>query len=100
MLALNRRINAYAMRHPWLTAAVGFLFFVVLSAVLSSLTHRSFYGGLLGAYAVGIGLVTGWSIRRQARTAPFWRKALIAPLFVAGWLVLGLLLQVTGQLPR
>jgi len=31
---------------------------------------------------------------------PFWRKALVAPLFVSGWLVLGLLLQVTGQLPR
>jgi hypothetical protein len=100
VLTLNRRVTAYGTRHPWRTAAVGFLFFVVLSAVLSLLTHRSFYGGLFGAYAVGIGLGTGWSIRRQARSVPFWRKALIALLFVAGWLVLGWLLQVTRQLPR
>ena len=100
MLGLTQRLNAYTTRHPWRTAAVGFLFFVVLSVVLSLLTHRSFYGGLFGAYAVGVGLGTGGSIRRQAGLVPFRRKAILAPLFVGGWLVLGLLLQVTGQLPR
>ena len=100
MVGLNQRLNAYAMRHPWRTVAVGFLFFVILAAVLSLLAHRSFYGGLFGAYAVGLGLGTNWSTRRQTRSVPFWRKALVAPLFVGGWLALGLLLQVTGQLPR
>src|SRR4030081_3311169 len=47
------------MRHPWGTAAVGFLFFVILSAVLTLLTHRSFYGGLFGAYAVAVGVGPG-----------------------------------------
>ena len=100
MLGLTQRLNAYATRHPWRIAAMGFAFFVILSAVLSLLTHRSFYGGLFGAYGVGVGLATGWSARRQAGSVPFWRKAILAPLFVGGFLVLGLLLQVTGQLPR
>ena len=100
MLGLTKRLNAYATRHPWRIAAMGFAFFVILSAVLSLLTHRSFYGGLFGAYGVAVGLGAAWSTRRQAGAVPFWRKALVAPLFVLGFLVLGLLLQVTGQLPR
>ena len=100
MFGMTQRLNAYAMRHPWGTAAVGFLFFVILSAVLTLLTHRSFYGGLFGAYAVAAGVGTASAMRRQDGSAPFWRKALVAPLFLGGWMVLGLLLQVTGQLPR
>ena len=100
MFGLTQRLNAYSIRHPWGTAALGFLFFVILSAVLTLLTHRSFYGGLFGAYAVAIGVGTGSSIRRQGGSVPFWRKALVAPLFLGGWTMLGLLLQVTGQLPR
>ncbi|TMD23903.1 MAG: hypothetical protein E6I47_06470 [Chloroflexi bacterium] len=100
MFGLTQRLNAYSIRHPWRTAAIGFLFFVILSVVLSLLTHRSFYGGLFGAYGVAVGLGAAWSTRRQAGAVPFWRKALVAPLFVLGFLVLGLLLQVTGQLPR
>ena len=49
---------------------------------------------------IPIALATGWSAKRQAGSVPFWRKAILAPLFVGGFLVLGLLLQVTGQLPR
>jgi hypothetical protein len=100
VLGLTQRLNAYAIRHPWWTVATGFGFFVILSAVLSLLTHRSFYGGLFGAYGVAVGLGTGGSMRGHPGSVPFWRKAILAPLFVGGWLVLGLLLQVTGQLPR
>jgi len=100
VFGLTQRLNAYSIRHPWRTAAMGFVFFVILSVALSLLTHRSFYGGLLGAYGVAVGLGAGWSTRRQGGAVPFWRKAILAPLFLGGWMVLGLLLQVTGQLPR
>jgi len=100
VLGLTQRLNAFAIRHPWRTAAMGFLFFVILSAVLTLLTHRSFYGGLFGAYGVAVGVGAAWSTTRQGGAVPFWRKALVAPVFVGGFLVLGLLLQVTGQLPR
>ena len=56
MLELTQRLNAFAIRHPWRTAAMGFLFFVILSAVLTLLTHRSFNGGLFGAYGVAVGV--------------------------------------------
>ena len=99
MVAL-KRINSYVIEHPWRFAAGGFVFFILLSAFLLAVLHRNFFNGLFGAYAVALGWASGVSARRRWGNIPFWQKALFAPLFVGGWLILGWTLQVTGLLPR
>lgn len=98
MLAL-KRVNSYFIQHPWRFAAAGFFFFLLSTFLLVAL-HRNFFTGLLGAYAAMLGWATGVTARRRRGSIPFWQKAVIFPLFLAGWLIIGWTLQLSGLLPR
>jgi hypothetical protein len=98
VLTLNRRINAFAMRHPWRFAGIGFVFFVSLSLVVLLVFHRSFFVGLFGAGGAGLGAAVAWSNRRRGRPMPTYQKLSIVAGMLVGFYVLGLLLQVTGLL--
>ncbi len=98
MLALNRRLNAYALRHPWRFAGMGFLFIVLLSFVILLVFHRSFFSGLFAAGGAMLGSAIAWSNRRRGRPMPTYQKLSIVALWLAGFFVLGSLLDVTGLL--
>jgi hypothetical protein len=68
VLTLNRRLNTYAMRHPWRFAGAGFW------------------------------TALAWSNRRRGRPMPTYQKLSIVAGMLVGFYVLGLLLQVTGLL--
>jgi hypothetical protein len=99
-MAVSRRINAYALEHPWRLALIGFLFFVLLSTLMLVVFHRNFFSGLFGAYGVILGSATAWSARRHGGRLAFYQKAAMLLAFVVGFLILGLLLQGFGLLPR
>jgi hypothetical protein len=98
VLTLNRRLNTYAMRHPWRFAGAGFLFIVLLSFVILLVFHRSFFVGLFGAGGAALGTAVAWSNRHRGRPMPTYQKLSIVAGMLVGFYVLGLLLQVTGLL--
>ncbi len=98
MLTLNRRINAFAMRHPWRFAGIGFLFFVLLSFVVLLVFHRSFFSGLFGAGAAMLGWALAGSYRRRDQPMPTYQKVSMVAVALIGYFVLGSLLEVTGLL--
>lgn len=99
MFAL-KRINDFGLQHPWRAAALGFLFFVLISALVLDISGHNLFGGLFGAYGAMLGTAMGLSARRRSRGIPFWQKALFAPFIVGGFLILGWTLQVSGLLTR
>jgi hypothetical protein len=99
-MLMLKRIDSYTREHPSRTAAVGFLFFVLLSAALSLAFHRSFFPGLLLIYGVSVGLAIGWWQRRAAAALTSWRKLAVVPLVIGGCFVLGLILLSAGLPPR
>jgi hypothetical protein len=98
VLALNRRVNDYALRHPWRFAGMGFLLMVGLSLVILVVFHRSFFVGLFPAFGAMLGSAIGWSGRRRGRPMPTYQKLSIVALWLVGFFVLGSLLEVTGLL--
>jgi hypothetical protein len=98
VLTLNRRLNTYAMGHPWRFAAAGFLFIVLMAFVVLLVFHRSFFVGLFAAGGAGLGTAVAWSNRRKGRPMPTFQKLSIVAGMLVGFYVLGLLLQVTGLL--
>ena len=97
MVTLNRRLNAYAIRHPWLVAGIGFSSVVLLSFVILLVFHRSFFSGLFGAGGVMLGSAVAWSNRRRGGMPTYQKLSLVA-LGLVGFFMLGLLLQVAGLL--
>jgi hypothetical protein len=98
VLTLNRRLNAYAIRHPWRFAGIGFLFIVLLSFGVLLVFRRSFFAGLFPAGGAMLGGAVAWSGRKTGRPMSSLQKLSIVAGMLVGFSLLGLLLQVTGLL--
>jgi len=98
VLTLNRRLNGYAVRHPWRTAGIEFALIVLLSSAVLLVFHRSFFVGLFPAGGAALGSAVAWSHRQRGRPMPTYQKLSIVAGMLVGFYVLGILLQVTGLL--